>query len=384
MEFEFATATRILFGRGKISQIGAVSRTFGTSALIITGRSQNRAQAVLASLAEEGIKTHLFSVKGEPAVDEIRQGAGLARSSKCDLVIGFGGGSPIDAAKAIAALITNSGDLFDYLEVVGKALPLQNRAAPCITIPTTAGTGAEVTRNSVLAAPEHRFKVSLRSPYLLPVLALIDPELSADLPPALTAATGLDALTQLIEPFVSHRATPLTDGFCREGIKRAARSLGVAFRDGRNFDAREDMALAALLSGLSLANAALGAVHGFAAPLGGMYSAAHGAFCAALLPAAMEVNIRALRQRQSGSEALQRYEEVARLLTGNPSSRAEDGEAWVRNLCTELGIVPLRQLGVQKGDFAMLTEKASKASSMKGNPILLTNAEMEEILQASF
>ena len=207
--------------------------------------------------------------------------------------------------------------MLDYLEIVGRGKALANRSAPFIAIPTTAGTGAEVTRNAVLASPEHQIKVSLRSPHLLPRLAVIDPELTYDLPPALTASTGLDALTQLIEPYVCLRANPMTDGDCVEGIHRVARSLREAVFNGQNKSAREDMAMASLFGGLALANAGLGAVHGFAGPIGGVFPAPHGAICAALLPQVMAANLRALRQREPDSLRCA-VTRVATLLTGNP------------------------------------------------------------------
>jgi alcohol dehydrogenase class IV len=380
MNFEFATASRIVFGRGKLVELQTLGRSFGRRALIVTGRNQERILPLQSILAGAQVESVPFGVPGEPSVESVRSGADLARKEGCDWVIGIGGGSPMDAGKAIAALLTNPGDLFDYLEVVGRGQPLLNPSAPCVTIPTTAGTGAEVTRNAVLASPEHRFKVSLRSAYMLPRLALVDPELSAGLSPEWTAATGLDALTQLIEPYVSHRANPFTDGFCLEGMRRVARSLRRAYQTGSDLQAREDLALAALLSGLALANAALGAVHGFAAPLGGMYSAPHGAICAALLPHAMVVNLRALRAREPKGEGLRRYTQLAQVLTGDPAASADDGVCWVQELCADLRIPSLRGLGVRAQDFPELVEKASKASSMKGNPLPLQLNEMHEIL----
>jgi alcohol dehydrogenase class IV len=298
-------------------------------------------------------------------------------------VIGFGGGSPLDTAKAVSALLTNPGNLLDYLEVVGRAQPLARPAAPCIAIPTTAGTGAEVTRNAVLASPAHQVKVSLRSPHLLPRLALIDPELTRDLPPALTASTGLDALAQLIEPFVSNRANPLTDGLCIEGLRRVARSLRLSFHDGHCAAAREDMALASLFGGLALANAGLGAVHGFAAPIGGTFSAPHGVVCAALLPHVMAVNMQAARVRLPGGGTLQRYTQVARLLTGDSTATAEDGVRWVRALVVELQVPGLRAYGVATEHIPILVERAAKASSMKTNPLPLNSDELAEILARS-
>ena len=299
------------------------------------------------------------------------------------MVIGFGGGSALDAGKAIAALLTNDGDLFDYLEIVGRAQALTWPAAPCLAIPTTAGTGAEVTRNAVLASPEHRLKVSLRGRFLLPRLAVVDPELTHGLPPAITACTGLDALTQLIEPFVSIRANPITDALCREGIARIARSLRWAFEEGDNAAARQDVALASLFGGLALANAALGAVHGFAAPIGGRFPAPHGAVCAALLPHVMRVNLNALRQRAAASESLRRFEEVARILTGRAAASADDGVKWITELCATLQIPPLRLYHINAEDVPTLCEKAASASSMKGNPLPLTSNELREILESA-
>jgi alcohol dehydrogenase class IV len=383
MRFEFATVTKIIFGAGTLREVGAAAKEFGQRALVVTGRDAKRAEPLLKILHEVDVDAAMFSVAGEPELSTIDQGAALAKKEKCELVIGFGGGSVIDAAKAIAAMMTNDGTLLDYVEIIGRGKALTKPSAPFIAIPTTAGTGSEVTRNSVLASPEHKLKVSLRSPLMLAKLAIIDPELTYDLPPALTASTGLDALTQLIEPFVCSRANPMTDGLCVEGIRRAALSLHAAFNDGKNKPAREGMALASLHGGLALANAGLGAVHGFAGPIGGSFPAPHGAICAALLPHVMAANIRALRQRASGSDALRRYEEVARLLTGNFGSTANDCVKWVRELVGDLQIKPLGTYGVREEHIADLVAKAANASSMKANPIALTPEELAETLRAA-
>src|SRR5437870_1030717 len=330
LRFEFATAPRILFGASALRDVGPIAKGLGHRALILTGRSAGRASALNRLLGEHEIARWTLAIAGEPKIEDVEHGVQLARGEGCDLVIGFGGGSAIDAAKAVAALTTNEGDVLDYLEVIGRAEPLTNPPLPVIAVPTTAGTGAEVTRNAVLASPEHRVKVSLRSPLMLATVALVDPELTYDLPPGLTASTGLDALTQLIEPFVCSRANPISDVLCREGLWRAARSLRLAVESGRNPVAREDMALASLFGGLALTNAGLGAVHGFAAPIGGMFSAPHGAVCAALLPHVMEANLRALRHRQPASEALRRYGDVAALITGQANASRDDGMDRVR------------------------------------------------------
>ncbi|MBI5395768.1 MAG: iron-containing alcohol dehydrogenase [Verrucomicrobia bacterium] len=380
MGFEFATASRILFGCGKLKEAGPIARELGRRALVVTGKSAARVEGLITSLRQHSIECATFAVAGEPTVELVQRGIGQGRQAKTDFIIAIGGGSVIDAGKAIGALLANEGDPFDYLEVIGRGKPLTKPSAPVIAIPTTAGTGAEVTRNAVLGSPPHRVKVSLRSPLMLPRVAIVDPELTRDLPPAITASTGLDALTQLIEPFVSSKANPMTDGFCREGMARAARSLRRAFEQGGDMAAWEDMALASLFGGLALANAGLGAVHGFAGPLGGMFPAAHGAVCAALLPHVMAANVRALRAQQPESEALRRYDEVARIVTGRDNATADDGVVWMRELCGALGVPPLAAHGVMRNDFAALVEKAATASSMKGNPVALTREELFEIL----
>lgn len=380
MNFEFATATRIVFGAGKLKELRSIAGEFGQRALFV--QSQSALPAAAASAVPNCVP---FPVTGEPTIELIRAGIRLAKQERCDVVVSLGGGSVIDAGKAIAVLLTNGGDPLDYIEVIGKGQAITKPGLPFIGIPTTAGTGAEVTRNSVLFSPEHQVKVSLRGQHLLARVALVDPELTYNLPPSITANTGLDALTQLIEPFVSCRANPLTDALCREGMHRVARSLRRAYATGAP-EARADMALASLFGGLALANAGLGAVHGFAAPLGGMYDAPHGALCAALLPAVMTVNERAVRSSwtgvppvNSGKEdrrdvcpTIQRFEEVRQIV----GDLAELGQA--------LGVKTLRDLGVRRAEFPVIIEKAAVASSMKGNPVPLTPAQLAEILELAW
>ena len=381
MRFEFATATRIIVGPGTLREVGPLAREFGLRALVVTGSEVRRAGPLLAVLREHGLASSLLSVRGEPGLETVSQGVALAKGENCGLIIALGGGSVLDAGKAIAAMLTNSGELLDYLEVVGRGKALTQASAPFIAIPTTAGTGSEVTRNAVLASAEHRVKVSLRSPLMLAKAAVVDPELTYDLPPAVTASTGLDALTQLIEPYVSSRANPMTDGVCVEGMRRAARSLRVAFEEGSNAAARMDMAVASLFGGLALANAGLGAAHGFAGPIGGEFPAPHGAVCAALLPHVMEANRRALRQRLPGADSLRRYDEVARLVTSSATATAEAGVEWVRKVVADLRIPSLSHYGLKPEHTAGLVQKASQASSMKANPITLTPEELAGILE---
>ncbi len=381
MKFGFATATQIIFGAGAARTIGNYAATMGQHAMVVSGRSSARYGIIREQLENQGIASTHFSVQEEPTTEMALTGVQKARQAACDCVIGIGGGSVIDAGKVIAALLTNRGNLSDYLEVIGKGLALEKMAAPYMAIPTTAGTGAEVTRNSVLESADHRVKVSMRSPLMLPRWAIVDPELTYSVPPNITASTGLDAFTQLLEAYVSHAANPLTDGICREGLGRAAGSLLPVFEDGSDTVAREAMSLASLFGGLALANAKLGAVHGIAGPLGGMFKAAHGAICGRLLPFVMAMNISALQRRAPDSPSLARYEEVARIVTGKATATASDGINWVQKTCAVLKLPPLSNYGITEADFQSLIEKAQKASSMKGNPVQLTEAELAEILQ---
>ncbi|MGD0946579.1 MAG: iron-containing alcohol dehydrogenase [Candidatus Binatia bacterium] len=381
MQFEFATATRIVFGDGVVSKLPDLVAPLGTRCLVVTGANPSRFASSVAVLRSRGIEVTTFATRGEPTVDTAREGVTRAREGGCDVIVAIGGGSVVDAGKAIAALIGNGGDPLDYLEVIGAGKEITKPSIPFVAVPTTAGTGSEVTRNAVLAAEGHRVKVSLRSPLMLPRVALVDPVLTHTMPPAVTASTGLDALTQVIEPFVSSKSNPLTDGICREGMGRAARSLRLAYQRGDDAEARRDMALASLFGGLALANAALGAVHGLAAPAGGMFSAPHGALCARLLPFVMERNVAALRARSPNSPVLPRFDEVARILTGRPDASAEDGIAWVMGICDELAVPHLGAHGLVEAHFDTLVDKAAAASSMKGNPIALTRDELLEIVQ---
>ena len=380
MRFEFATATRILFGQGTLKEAAPLAASFGRRALIIAGSTSNHVARLIEHLKSHNIEVAMFDVSGEPSIETVQAGMKAAHEHGCTVIVGLGGGSAIDTGKAIAALLTNPGDPLNYLEVIGRGQPLQQTPLPYLAIPTTAGTGSEVTRNAVLASHEYRVKVSLRSPLMLPRAAIIDPELTYSLPPSITASTGLDALTQLIEPYTCNSPNPLVDAICREGMQRAARSLKRAYQDGKDIEARENMSLAALFGGMALANAKLGAVHGFAGPLGGLFPAPHGMICARLLPFVFEANVRALQTREPHSPALQRYDEVAQLLTGRSTAGASDVIEWLHQLCGDLSLAPLSQFGFTTADIPAVVAQAQKASSMKGNPIALTEEELQTIL----
>ena len=358
--FEFATAQRIIFGRGVIRELPDLCLSFGQRALLITG---SRPQQWESHLPHVGV----HSIRGEPTVEDIETGVALAKQHNADVIVAIGGGSVVDAGKAIAAMTTQPGDLMRYLEVIGAGKPLDASPLPYIAVPTTAGTGAEATRNAVIASTEHRVKASLRHVSMLPRIALIDPELAADVPPSVTAASGMDALTQCLEAFVCSRAQPMTDALCLDGIQRAVRSLERAFQNGQDLDAREDMALCALNSGIALANAGLGAVHGFAAPIGGMFHAPHGAVCAALLAPVWEANANRVQDRT-------KFTQVDSLLGG-------DAISYLHALTARLHIPKLHHWDIADSDLNEIARKAAAASSMKANPVSLSHDELLVILR---
>jgi alcohol dehydrogenase class IV len=380
MSWEFATSARILFGPGVRQELPDAVSSLGKRSLLTTGRHTADADVVRALRPAA-----TFVVEGEPTLATIRAGVALFRRERCDVVAGIGGGSALDAAKAIAALAANSGEPLDYLEVIGRGRQLEAPAVPCIAVPTTAGTGSEVTRNAVLGSPEHGVKASLRHASMLPRLALVDPELTLTLPAAVTVSTGLDALTQIIEPYVSRRATPLTDPLCLEGIRRISRSFRRAASPAgaADIEARTDMALAALFGGLALANAGLGVVHGFAAPIGAMFPAPHAAVCAALLPHGMAANLRALRGQASDHPSIERYRQVAVALTGDSTASPDEGVRAVARLCAALTVPGLGAYGLTDRDVEEVCGKARHASSMKANPVELSDDELRAMLKAA-
>ena len=383
MMFEFTTPSRIIFGPGAVKQAACIVQNWGSKAFVLMGNTPQRAAHLLKQLRITNIPFSIYAVHGEPTTTLVHNAARIARETDSDFVISYGGGSVIDTGKAVAALLTNSGNLLDYLEVIGRGKEISHPAAPHLAIPTTAGTGTEVTRNSVILSPDHQVKVSMRSQSMLPTIAIVDPELTLSMPPHLTAFTGLDALTQLIEAFVSSASNPITDALCREGIQRTAQSLFQAYQDSDDREARENMALASLFGGLVLANAKLGAVHGLAAPLGGMFSAPHGALCGCLLPHVMQANIQALLSRSQNSPALTRYREVGNIFSEGTSTDPMDAVKLLKDLCGRLQIPNLTELGVRPESFSTLIEKAQAASSTKGNPIELTTNEFISILNAA-
>ena len=384
VRIDLAVPADVRFGAGRVSEVPAALAALGASrVLVVTGRTTARADAVRSALTEDGISSIAFGVATEPSIERVRAGVALVAETGCDAVLGFGGGSALDVGKAVAVLATSGADPLDHLEVIGDDRPITRPGLPCVAVPTTAGTGSEVTRNSVLSGAG--VKASLRSPLMLPKVAVIDPDLLIGVPRPTIAASGTDALSQLIEPLLSRRANPFTDALARDGMRRSARSLGRAYQEGmEDPDIREDLALASLFGGLCLANSGLGAVHGLAAAAGARLSAPHGAVCAAVLSAATDVNLRALRDRAPEHQALARMTEVASLLTGQPDATPEEAIGWLQDLTTALSIPGLASYGLDDdAEIAEVVTAAQKASSMRGNPISLTDQEVSEIVTRS-
>ena len=389
--FEMLGVGKIVFGSGTADRLGPIAAGLGNRALVVSnagpaGRG-GPIDIVTETLVEHDVECAIFMQSGEPTVDDIDAALETARQGECDLVVGLGGGSAVDTAKATAALLTNGGSALDYMEVIGKGLKVTKPAAPWIAVPTTAGTGAEVTKNAVVACHEKNFKASIRGEQLLARAAVVDPELGLGVPPQTTAASGMDALCQLIESYTSNNAGPVTDALAAEGIPRAARSLRRVVADGSDLAAREDMALAALLSGITLTNAGLGAVHGFAAPMGANFRVPHGVVCAALLPGVMAANVRALREPDAATEApatLGRYAVVGRLLLArqdqDDASAIDAGVAFVAELAEAIGIPKLGQFGVTADRVEEMVALAKKSSSMRYNPVCLSDEALTQIL----
>lgn len=383
MNFDFMSPNRILVKTEGLQELGTLAKPFGNHALLVGRTKDVAAEDAQRYLEQAHIKVTRVFVKGEPTVDGLNQSLSIAKKNKIDFVVAIGGGSVIDSGKMLAALMTNEKDILDYVEVIGKGIPITNPSLPFIATPTTAGTGAEATKNGVLSFPEYNAKVSLRSPFMLADLVLLDPMLTLSVPKNVTASTGLDALTQVLEPYVSIHANPISDSFAKEGLTFIARSLKEAYDEPRNLQAREDMAIGSLFGGLALANAKLGAVHGFAGPLGGMYPIPHGVACAALLPSVVSANIKALQEIDTQHPILKRYTTIAQILTGNPKATAKDGVLWIQKLCKHMEIPTLRAYGIQIKDAETIIEKAKKSSSMKGNPVVLNDNQLKEILKQS-
>ncbi len=377
--FDFLTAGRIAFGRGRAAEALDAVLVRGRTVLLVRGRSVAFADRLAAELRSAGANVIEIRSSGEPTLVQLEVAVARGRSADVDIVLSIGGGSPIDLGKAAAALIPAPRDALTYLEVVGQGQPLEADPLPFIALPTTAGTGAEVTKNAVIALPEHGRKVSLRDDRMLADLAIVDPALTDAAPRGVTLASGLDAVTQVIEPYLSRRANPLTDALCRDGVPRGLQALA-RLMESESAEARDDLAFTSLIGGLALANAGLGAVHGFAGVLGGRTGAAHGALCGRLLPEVLRANQEAAR---SAGEDLSRYAELDRWLR---ETLGEDGSGvdLLARRIDAWGLPRLGAMGVDRAAIQELATDSRESSSMRGNPVDLPLAVLERILERSF
>lgn len=394
MNFNFFTPTRVIFGRGRMAELGPSAASLGRHALLVTGRASagsSGLQTELSNLlARAGVEVTHFSVAGEPSVETVDHAAELARNTGCDLVVAVGGGSCLDTGKAAALLAANDGSALDYLEVIGRGLKPERPGLPTIAMPTTGGTGAEATRNAVLGHGPSRRKVSFRHEYLMPRVALVDPALTDSLPPPLTASSGMDALTQLIEALFSRAANPLTDALALDGIRRASHALPIAYgiEAGDVATARDNLSLAALESGICLGSAGLGIVHGLSGPLGGRFPVPHGFACAALLPHAFSANVHTLIDRGRSEPALRKLTPLAVVMGIDVTNKDISGAAAavterLNKLVRLLRVPRLREFGVTRESLPALAREGLFSSSTRYNPIDFSAEDLEEILTAA-
>jgi alcohol dehydrogenase class IV len=389
LKFDFLTTPQIVFGIGRFKEIGDIISNYGKKVLVIGSKSafSGIKDEFESLIAKKKMNFDLHFVKGEPDIQQIDAGVELGLKQKVDVVIGIGGGSAVDAGKAIAGLITNGGSAKDYMEVIGKGSTIKKEAIPYIAIPTTAGTGSEVTKNAVVLSKDDGLKASIRSPLLIPKVALVDPKLMVNVSPEVTAFCGLDALTQLIESYTSTKSQPITDSLAILGIRRITKSLIYVCENGQDISAREDVAFAALLSGICLANAGLGAVHGFASPIGGMLGIPHGIVCGALLTHVVEENIKQMVAEIPFNETLAKYatlgELLANLVFDDIREAADRVIEYTEQISRLLKVPKLSKYGLSDKHFENIIEKAKKSSSMRYNPVQLSDEALFRILLKS-
>lgn len=392
MSFQFSLAKfpKIEFGAGKLSLLPDLIQSFGQRVLLVTGKQfledAEHWHALQQNLKAKNIQWEQFRVSGEPSPHLIDEAVQRFSKDNFDVAVAIGGGSPLDAAKAIAGLMQNKRSVMDYLEGVGPELPYEGPATPFIAVPTTAGTGSEATKNAVLSVQDKQkgFKKSFRHEMLVAEVAIVDPELLNTCPKPLIAANGMDALTQLIESYVSLKANPFTDALAWSGIEKVKRSLLPWFHaDTHLLAAQADMAYGALLSGITLAQVGLGSVHGLASPMGAFFPIPHGVVCGTLLAEATKVNINAMLAREPDNIALKKYADLGRLLcddsTLTDDLAHEHLVELLQNWCQALQLETLNAYGVQAADLDHIVAN-SRGSSMKTNPIELTDEEVKQIL----
>jgi alcohol dehydrogenase class IV len=377
--FQFMTSSRIVFGEGALINSFSTLNQFGYSVLLVTGKDNQRSEPLVNYLKQQNMRYQQVAVLGEPLIAMIEEMAAMGRRFRPDMVISIGGGSVLDAGKALAALIPNQGSVYDYVEVVGRNVPLQAKPLPFIAIPTTSGTGSEVSKNAVLRSAQENVKVSLRSAEMLPDLAIIDPTLTYGMDPVMSGCCGMDAFTHLMEAYVCGAPNPLTDMVCEEGLRRLAGAIVPACEDD-DPRARSDMSFAAMLGGMALANAKLGAAHGLASSLGGRLSAPHGLITAQLAPYVMQENV--LAAREAGrADVLNRYRQLACILTGRTDADIVDGITWTKRTLERLNLPSVSDYGLCDTLFDEVAEDALLTNAIKGNPLPLNKERLQGILE---
>ena len=388
--FSITRLPRIEFGAGVIAKLPELIVPYGQRVLLVTGarsfQSSPSWEPLLVALRAKGIHWELLNVTDEPSPTLVDEAVQRLHGAGIQMMVGIGGGSVLDAAKAVAGLLLSGDSVMDYLEGVGTQKPYQGPALPLIAVPTTAGTGSEATKNAVLSSRgEKGFKKSFRHELLMPEYALVDPDLLATCPRPQMAANAMDAFTQLLESYVSNNANPFTDGLAEKGMEAVARGL-FAWYEGEKEAAtgRADLAFAALASGICLAQAGLGSVHGLASPLGALFPIPHGVVCGTLVAAATQVNITALKERAPDSPALEKYANAGAILSGQPYSDPDKAREALMSILPDwtrrLELPPLRNYGIQESDFPRIVANC-RGGSMKTNPLVLTDEEVTEVLR---
>ncbi|KHD26710.1 alcohol dehydrogenase [Vibrio caribbeanicus] len=377
--FQFMTSTRIIFGEGALQSSLSVLNQFGYSVLLVSGKTTDRASVLINYLKSQNMRYQHVAISGEPNITMVEETALVGRKFKPDMVVAIGGGSVLDMGKALAAVIPNQGDVYDYVEVVGRNVPLKSKPLPFIAIPTTASTGSEVTKNAVLRSGQDQVKVSLRSPDMLADVAIVDPTLTYGTDLYTSGRGAMDTFTHLMEAYVCGDPNPLTDMICEEGLRRLSRSLLAGCIDD-DFRARSDLSFAAMLGGMAITNAKLGAAHGLASALGGKLQAPHSVITARLAPHVMAENIK-VAQQQGRNDLLSRYTHMAKLLTGKEDASREEAITWVSWALAKLNLPQLSQFGVCATSFETVAEDALKSVAIRGNPIPLTKERLTYILE---
>jgi alcohol dehydrogenase class IV len=377
--FQFMTPTKIVFGPGALEQSLSIVNQYGYSVLLVTGENSQRASIVIDYLLEQNMRYQHLAVSGEPNITMVEEAAAVSRRFKPDMVIAMGGGSAIDMGKSLAAIIPNQGNVYDYVEVVGRNVPLKSNSLPMITIPTTASTGAEVSNKAVLRSAQDQVKVSLRSPNIFPDIAIVDPSLTYTTKASIVSRGAMATFNHLLEAYVCGEPNPLTDMICEQGLKKLSENVIAATVDA-DAKAREQLSFAATLGGIAISNVKLGAAHGLSSSLGGKLNIAHSIITARLAPIVMAENI-AVAQQEGRADIIARYKIVSEIMTKNSHARHDDCIGWAQMMLEQLRLPSLTDYGICQTSFDQVARDALQSNSIKGNPVPLTEQRLIYILQ---